>query len=270
MILHEYHIEHRSRADRFYIYCIGDIHLGNRACNVDMLRRHVEEVRTNPHARWIGMGDMIEAINYTDKRFDPTQIADKYLDNLSNAANEQMCDLITILQPIKDKCIGMHRGNHEETLRLKYHYDVLREIEREWPKARMFEDTAFTVLHFKRQHHVTTFILWTAHGNVGGRKSGGKINRIEDAMGMFDADIYILAHGHRKIITSLNQLSVNVKGELHLVAKRRVGAMTGAYFKTYQEGVSTYAEKGMFSPSDLGAIKITIDPSDRNYFISEI
>lgn len=184
-----------------------------------------------------------------------------------------MVDLISLFDTIKDKCIGLHRGNHEECLRLKYHYDVLKEFKDHWPEVSLLEDTAFTRLTFKRSvniGHTDKFMLWTSHSNAGGRKSGGKINRIEDCMAMFDADIYVVGHGHRKILTSLTALSASDKGELHLVARRRVGGMTGAYFKTYIDGYSTYGEKGMFSPFDLGAIKLTIDPADRNYYLSEV
>ena len=219
----------------------------------------------------MGGGDYIEAINYTDKRFDPTQIAPEYKDDLSHAAQDQVSDMITILRPIRKRCLGLHRGNHEECLRLKYHYDVMKEFKDEWPEVPLLEDTAFTRLTFNRSTAGShSFVIWSAHGNVAGRKSGGKINRIEEAMSFFDADIYLMGHGHRKMTTSLTALSCNMKGELKLDARRRVGGMTGAYFKTYIAGASTYAEKGMFSPSDLGAIKVTIDPANRNYFLSEV
>lgn len=274
MILNDFRICYKSRSDRFHIYLFGDTHLGNKACDVEKLKQHVKEVADNPNSYWLGLGDYCECINYTDKRFDQSQVAEPYSLNLSNSANAQFEDLLTILNPIKNKCIGLHRGNHEESLRLKYHNDLMSKFQIHWPGVKMLEDTAFTRLSFKRgianDSHIDTFILWSAHGNAGGRSAGGKIKRVEDAMAFFDADMYVLAHGHRKIITSLTALSMNNKGEPHLQARRRIGGMTGAYFKTYIEGASTYGEKGLFSPSDLGAIKITIDPADRNYFMSEI
>jgi len=271
MILNEVVIRHRSRSDRFHIYCLGDIHLGNKACDVKKLKEHIQEIANLPNAYWIGLGDYIEAINYTDKRFDHSQVDQIYANDLSNAANEQMQDLILMLEPIKKKCIGIHRGNHEECLRLKYHFDVLAQFKERWKDVVLLEDTAFTRLVFKRaEHHVEKFMLWSSHSNAGGRKSGSKINRVEDAMAIFDADIYVVGHGHRKIITSLTALSVSDKGEMHMIARRRIGGMTGAYFRTYLTGSSTYGEKALFSPSDLGCVKITIDPADRNYFMSEV
>lgn len=277
MILNEYRINHKSRSDRFWIYFFADIHLGNRACDKEKLKKHIFEVETNPHAYWIGGGDYIEAINYTDKRFDGSQIDPSYLNHLSNAAHEQTADIITLFKNIRHKCLGLHRGNHEECIRLKYHYDVMQEFKNCWPEVPLLEDTAFTRLVFhrtgnkiKKHYPGSVFIIWSAHGNIGGRKSGGKINRIEDAMAFFDADIYLMGHGHRKIITSLTALSTTNTKTMKLNARRRIGGMTGAYFKTYVEGASTYAEKAMFSPSDLGAIKVVIDPSDRNYDLCEV
>lgn len=188
--------------DRFQIYVFGDIHLGNRACDIEKLKSHILEVRNNPHAYWIGVGDYIEAINYTDKRFDHAQVDPLYASNLSNAAADQMLDLIALFDPIRKRCIGLHRGNHEETLRLRYHFDVLKEFKDRWPEVPLLEDTAFTRLNFKRMckntPHIEKFILWSSHSNAGGRKSGSKINRLEDAMACFDADMYVVGHGHRK------------------------------------------------------------------------
>ena len=272
MILNQKLIDHDHWGDEFSIYCIGDVHLGNKVCDLAKLKRDVEFVKNEPLAYWIGMGDYIEAINYSDKRFDPTQISEKYLvENLSNICKHQFEDIMEIFSPIMHKCLGMHRGNHEESIRHYHHFDLMYEVKRDYPEIQMLEDTAFTRLTFRRHNHsVQTFILWTAHGNVAGRKSGTKINRIEEAMGWFDADVYILAHGHRKVFTSATQLGIKKAGKMFLRAKRRVGGMTGSYFKTYQEGTSTYGEKKMFSPSDLGCIKILIKPAHESFYLSEV
>ena len=39
------------------------------------------------------------------------------------------------------------------------------------------------------------------HGNVGGRKPGAKINRLEEMSSIAIADLYIMSHSHKPIIT---------------------------------------------------------------------
>ena len=42
------------------IYPIGDIHYGSPQCNEALVKKVIAEIKDNPEARWIGMGDLIE------------------------------------------------------------------------------------------------------------------------------------------------------------------------------------------------------------------
>ena len=109
--------------DIFRIFPLGDIHAGSIHCNEKMIKEEVSLIKRTPMSFWIGMGDYIDAINYTDPRFDPKTVAKKYLieGDIDKMIQMQINDIVDLLHPIKHKCIGLLRGNHEETIRKYYH-----------------------------------------------------------------------------------------------------------------------------------------------------
>lgn len=251
-------IPYKSQKDEFHIIPLGDIHLGNKGCEINRLRELIQWIQKRKDCYWLGMGDYIDCINYTDARFDPKTIQQRYLDDLGNCVSLQTEDFIDLLNPIQDKCLGLHRGNHEETIRLKYHFDVMHELYKAWHKP-ILEDTAVTILHFvKNDRHCDDFRIYSLHGRVGGRKGGNKINWLEDFIAYFDADIYLMAHAHVKESEIKTQLYVD--RNLNIRQKKKVLCVTGSFLRGYTGGCSSYVEKWMLPPTDLGVIKVSIKP----------
>ncbi len=251
-----------SRIENFTVVPIGDIHEGNIGCCEKTLQEEVEWVQKHNNVFWIGMGDYIEAINYSDPRFDIKSVSRKYRDtgNIDMMVQLQIENISKIFEPIKDKCLGLHRGNHEETIRKFYHYDVIYEL---WKrlKVRPLYDVAITRLQFTAKEKSTwtnSFDIFSTHGNVGGRKSGGKVNRLEDLMAGFESDVYLMGHAHIKAVTTTNRLYIDQAGNLK--SKKKIGAITGSFLRGYNLQETSYVEKGTYPASDLGTIKILINP----------
>jgi len=259
-------IDYKSKKDEFYFIPIGDTHLGNRGCEVQRIKDLIDWMKTKENCYWIGMGDYLDCINYTDTRFDPKTVEPKYLDDLSNCVAYQTEDFIELFQPIKDKCIGLHRGNHEEAIRLRYHFDVMHELYKAWKKP-ILEDTAVTVLNFIRQKRdVKDYKIYSLHGRVGGRRGGNKINWLEDFIAYFDADIYLMAHAHIKESEIKTQLYID--RAMHVRQKKKVLCVTGSFLRGYTEGSSSYVEKWMLPPTDLGVIRLSIKPFKGDIHVS--
>ena len=270
MEINRHQFKYRGKNTLFYVVPIGDIHLGNACCDIEKLKEMVNWIKDNPNVYWIGMGDYIDCINYTDKRFDPNTVSKEYRDNLSNAIPLQIRDVITILSPIADRCLGLHRGNHEETIRLRYMYDVMYKMWEEW-KVPLLEDSAITRLVFRYDYgklpHSSHFDIFSTHGSSGGRKGGAKINRLEDMIGFIDADIYLMGHSHIKVTETKSVLYADT--QMNLKNRKRILAVTGCFLHGYQQGVSSYIEKWGYPPTDTGVIKISINPWKKDIHISE-
>jgi hypothetical protein len=258
-------IIYTSRSEHFNIIPLGDIHLGNVGCDIGKLQEIVKYIKEHPRCYWIGLGDYIEAINPIDPRFDPQSIDPCYnIKSLSNLIQTQIHDILSLLKPIRHKCLALCIGNHEETVRLRYYYDIGLELAREL-KTTLLGYNGFVRLQFirksnsqaKPQHIIYT--VYCSHGFGNARKSGSKINRIEDVAHYIDADIIILAHEHKKIIApSILKIGINNVGEV--VQKKQIGVMAGSFLRGYVENATTYVEKKGYAPSDLGVVKLILKP----------
>jgi len=268
-------IEYESKNEWFSIIPIGDIHLGNAGCDTKYLKDLIEWIANKENTFWLGMGDYIDAINYTDPRFDPKTVLKKYLEqgDIDKIIQMQIEDLIDLLEPIKDKCLGLLRGNHEEIIRKHYHYDVVYEIVKDLDLDRNLNlyDLANIRLAFKRKVNSKAqpthiFDIIAAHGNVGGRTYGYKANRISDLKKYFIADIYLLAHSHIKLAQISNLLYFDRRGNQK--KKKIIEAYTGCFLRGYKKNRTSYIEKAIFPPTDIGVVKILIQPETGDKHVS--
>lgn len=255
--VNDIHLEYRKRPTKFRLVPIGDIHIGDKGCDISRLKKLVEWIKEKENTYWIGMGDYANCINYTDKRFDPSTVEPKYLADLDNVVPTQFDDLNRILSPIQEKCIGMHTGNHEETIRRKYHFDITRKFCDDWG-VKYLGYSAFTRLHFSTGNTRRIVTIYSTHGAAGGRYPGYKINRLERIAGKFDADIILYAHSHTKDVHTTTQLRVSGTKHPRVEMRKQIVALTGCFLRGYIDGGTSYVERFDYPPTDLGVVKITI------------
>lgn len=273
MEFRKHEIKYRSKAEWINIIPIGDLHIGNAGFDLQAFKDLISWMENKENTFWLGMGDYIDAINYSDPRFDPKTIAVKYFaeGDIDKIIQMQIADFCDLIEPVKDRCIGLLRGNHEETIRKHYHYDVLYEVIKELDLKRdlALYDTAIVRLNAKYEsnpHDRRVFDIFCAHGNVGGRTYGYKANRISELHKYFIADIYLLAHSHIKQAQLATQIFFNSRGQE--MKKKIIDAYTGCFLRGYEKNKTSYVEKYMLPPTDIGVVKIQVRPHDRDKHVS--
>lgn len=245
---------------------IGDVHLGARACDVDALRRTVSEIQNTENAFWVGMGDYAECINLTDKRFDLKSLEPRFLPRLDDLANACFEELKQILTPIREKCLGLLVGNHEETLRLRQSQDIHGALCLALRAPNLGYDCLlrWTFRRCKAAKHgrfpATTLKILASHGTIASRRPGAKINRMEDIASNFNCDIAMFGHGHSKLASERIELDVPASGTMRLMERKKIVIMTGCYRKNHAEGTLDYAEKAGYPPVPIGSPRIRIRP----------
>lgn len=266
MFVHSIITEHGSRHDEFALVPIGDIHLGAKACDADALKATIQEVTCSSGTNWIGMGDYAECIAPGDKRFDLRTIEPRFLPKLDDLPNACFEELRGLFGPIKEKCLGLLVGNHEETLRLRQSQDVHGALCVALGAKNLGYD-ALIRWTFRRKGPTqrsrpssVVLIIFASHSTIAGRRDGGKVNRMQDVSRNFDADLYLFGHGHAQIASRSVELSVPSSGSPKLKERLRLQCMTGTYRKTYELGTLDYSEKGGYSPVPIGSPVIKITP----------
>ena len=270
-------IVHGSRSNEFTIWNLSDLHLMSRACAEEQIAADIEAIRSDPCAFWLGGGDYCEFIGPLDKRFDADSVAEwvsvKDLGNIGEAGIRHAAKLF---QPIKHKCLGLLTGNHEKA----YEHRTEHEGMHGWLCMELgvpnLQYSAIMDVVFCRKTGVKApylsadppgaggdavrFRVFCHHGAGFASTPGGKLNKLIQFMQSFEADIFFCGHVHDKV--GRREPSMGVDDDCKkLVARERLGVISGSYLKTYAQGVTTYGEQRGYRPVSLGAAWVKVSPS---------
>ena len=190
--------------EQIEIHTFADEHLGDMCCDVKRLLQRIEYVKNTPTAYCILNGDIID--NATRN-----SIADTYTQNL-NPMN-QLKRAVEIFEPIKEKILCITHGNHENRTYKSEGINLSALIAGQLGLSERYTPTSALLFvrvgEYSNGNKETNgsglrrqvcYSIYTLHGSGGGRKEGGKINRLADLASIIDADIYIHSHTHLPVI----------------------------------------------------------------------
>lgn len=256
----DYRVEYPSRSSVYRIYPLGDMHAGTIHCSEHKIRSKVQQIKDDPFARWIGLGDYGEFIGKSDPRFDGKCIA-PWVDP-NEIAESEIDFIVNLFNPIKDKCIGLIEGNHEDAFRKHQDGDPQKQICKRLGLANLGY-TAFINLTFQRRHttEAHVFLGVASHGAGGAITKGAKVTRLERFMDNFNARWYAHGHVHDCITTTKSYIDLTSSGKI--VSRQKVAAMTGSWFTAYTQDVTaSYSEIKNYPPNQLGCPVFVFDPDD--------
>lgn len=172
---------------------LADYHYADPHSDHDAIQREVNYVRDHENAYCVLAGDLLDCAL-------KSSLGDVYT-NLSPM--EELSAMSDLLQPISHKILAVVGGNHEARHYRTNGIDMTRLIARQiGVEDRYSPDTALVFLRFGRdadpmhRHRPILYTIYLTHGSGGGRKEGGKIQRLADYAQIVDADIYCCGHVH--------------------------------------------------------------------------
>ena len=255
--------------ETYRLYLLGDIHEGRVGVAYNKLDQAIEMIRKDRHGYAVMMGDAIEAIFIGDKRYSPNeQGGGKY-----KTINTQCADIAEHFKPVSEKILCWLNGNHEE--KVAEIVDASRLI---------CETLGGKIPHGGRSAKITisdNIKIWVTHGagflNLSAgdprqRETNEQIAIKRKLRGLY-GDCVLMAMGHihklriEKPFDRLALVGDDIKQVYPKMLKDSTGFIhedyrfycsTGSFVRGYVEGVTTYVEKAMFAPTELGMIKATI------------
>jgi len=250
--------KYRSKNDTVLIVPFSDFHIGNKAADKSAIERTVKWIGEYADY-WFGVGDYCDCIvpSMEEKRFDF-----EALDRELATPDEQYAWVREVLEPIKHKCLGLMQGNHDYVLYKRHGHNHVQEL-CDKLGVPYLGYSCFLRFRFARQKHRTTVNMFAHHGHYSGRTKGGKINKARTLDQIFDADIYCMAHVHDMNPDIRPFLKFDNHG--NVIEDRKYYVLTGGYLRGYVNGVTTYVERGMFAPTQLGSMAIIMFP-EKNRF----
>lgn len=263
----------RIDKSRVVLYPLSCIHwpIGEK----DLLKKWVEEVRKEPDALVLLLGDSFDAARTHFRKHIKGYVEDaNSQESLDGWARQEIRELAEILKPIKGKILGSILGNHfweflDGTNSEQYLCQLLG--------TKYLGPTAVVRLSLPSAQRTKTrknVVLYAHHhgGAKGGRSTGGDLSALTRAEESFEADVYCLGHTHRCYGFKNDKLRVSSKGEPKLVALTRVFLRCGTLLKGYREDNPTvdkphrapYAEENAYRPTTLGWLKCEINVVERH------
>jgi hypothetical protein len=233
------------------------------ACAQKRFDEFVDKIKNDKHAIVVGTGDYFEGIHYKDIRFAaiemPVNVRACDLANYSKYSFDMLYDT---LKPIASKILGLGYGNHEQVLlerndSMHLWKDFLQRLGCANLGYTSFLDLIFQV--GKRDH---VFRVFTHHGAGFATKAGGVVNRLEDFMTSFDADIYLMGHLHKQEVHPMTVVGVD-SSMTKIIASPKLGVIGGSYLRGYTDKLSTYGEKRGYRPVGIGNPCVEIQPETR-------
>jgi hypothetical protein len=263
MQVHDIEIKYKQSSSKKNLYALGDIHCGTIHCVEDEVKAKVAEISKDKDGLWIGMGDYGEFITPRDKRWDGSQKAIAEWLEPDNIARNQTDWIVKLFKPIKDKCVGLLYGNHEESMR-RFNHDNVHQNICDDLGVKNLGYSCFIRLFFRRENSNESHLIkgCFTHGSGAAITEGAKINRLIRWMLANDAHLYGYGHMHDIITKTKPYLALNDKsfGQSSIIARESVGAVTGSWFRTYTQGITaSYGEIKSFPPTTIGCPVFVID-----------
>mgnify|MGYP003304010022 CR=1 FL=1 len=182
-------------AEQIELFPMSDLHIGDNMCDFKLIMERIEYIKNTPNAYCILDGDLMDTAVCSS-------IGDTYGANLQPM--EQLKQCVKIFEPIKDKILAVLPGNHENRVYKSDGLDITEILCAQLGIPQRYSPTtAFLFIRFGRGPVHGRPMLYTAyvtHGSGGGRREGGKINRLADLAAIVDADMYIHSHTHLPVI----------------------------------------------------------------------
>ena len=229
------------------LLCLSDMHIGDSLCNLKLIRQVLEDVKNSDNTFIILNGDLMN----NSIRNSVSSIYDEVYSPME--ALVKLCDL---LEPVKDRILVIHPGNHEWRSYKEDGIDIIKLVARQLGIEDRYSEGwwyLYLTLGMGNKGRPIMYTLTGIHGYGGGRKNGGKINNLVEMSDKVIADVYVMGHTHTPIMTR-NTVFVPDYQHRSLVQKDKYYLMTNSFLE-----YAGYGEQYGFIPSTTEHQEMILD-----------
>ena len=173
---------------------VADYHWADPNSDHAKIMRDIEYIRDNPNVFCILNGDLMDCAI-------ASSIGDTYGATLTPMDELRAC--IELFKPIAHKILCIVPGNHEARHYRTNGIDLTELMCRQLGvEGRYSSTTALLFVRFgsikdgHSHNRKAAYTIHVSHGSGGGRKEGGKVQRLVDMSTIVDADVYVVGHTH--------------------------------------------------------------------------
>lgn len=255
---------------------LGDIQLGAGGkeageCDTDLLKRTIAWGMEH-NAYFLGMGDYVDVASPSNRKaLQSARLYDSVLSTLEEAAEEHLQQFLGLVSGTEGRWLGLLEGHHYYSFQDGTTSDTRIASAL---KTSFLGTCAFVRLRFPRPsgHGFLPLTIWCHHGQGGGIKVSAPLNKLENLVHSFDADIYLIGHQHKVVAAPIQQIYMTRSAKPELRHHVRYMACTGSYLRGYQESSrqgatprGNYVERAMLAPVALGSVAFHLQPVHRDH-----
>ena len=172
---------------------VADYHWADPNSDHDKIAEDLAYIRSRDNCFCILNGDLMDCAI-------ASSIGDTY--GATATPMDELRECVKLFQPIAEKILCVVPGNHERRHYKTNGIDLTELMCRQLGIEDRYSSTAALLfLRFGEQNthghgRKVPYTIYVSHGNGGGRKEGGKIQRLVDLSTIVDADCYVVGHTH--------------------------------------------------------------------------
>lgn len=256
MVITTYRIPYKSKKDVIKIKPCGDIHFGSSLCDITAFKNYLER-NDDDKTYFIGIGDLLDSIIAVDPRYE------KHNDASFTSAiiDEQTDRMFEILEPYKDRIIGLGLGNHEAKVIKFSGTDPIARLCRRLGTRELGYSGLIKIVLRTETGGGRTVIVRYHHGFGGGsRTQGADLTKFSKDSAYWDADLFLYGHTHKRQADRVPRLGL---AGTKLISRPKIIAICGTYLKTYSDNANvSYSELAGYPPIEVGGLVINIKPTN--------
>ena len=188
------------------VHLLGDWHVGDPLCDYALVEEAVQVVADAPETACILCGDLCDMALRSS-------VGDCH--GAVFGPMQQVETIVSLLEPLaaQGKVLGMVSGNHERRVYKQTGIDPMAFAAAQLGISDRYSDgqlILFVRFGKEQKHdHMMLYTMLVTHGAGGGRKEGGKLQRVADLQNIADCDIYCHGHTHLPGVFPTRFLRVN-------------------------------------------------------------
>ena len=223
---------------------LGDLHRGDKCCDVKTFYSVRDYIRRTPNCYWVSTGDLLNVALKSSK-------SDVYS---SLSLQEELDEFLGEIHGIREKCLGIVSSNHHDRIIKETGINLDRVLCQMADIPFLGDVGVLNITIGTPETAMTSYYVVLHHGVGGGRTIGAKSNelaRLGDVIA--SADVYLQGHTHQYAYFMLEAPYIDRKrGNVQTICSHFV---TTGHYLSWDD---SYAQKLKLRPAPIGSALVTL------------